>query len=190
MLDKWFWPAGGVKLKVRGSPKSIGFILWGGSWMSSSAFMAIHPLVEILGLRTVFPQMLWQNTHIVCFEQHLFNMMWAMRYEENMHKWVTRGVQDMRDNTNLHDYTDRWVIYLRLCLTAISDEGRMSGIWSFILSLLPPERRRIPSHNCCVTVRRCKMHKVMFMLQISPDTCRDALCSWCKASDLIHCTCS
>lgn len=59
--------------------------------------------------------------------------MWAMRYGENMHKWVTRAARDMRDNVNLHDYMDRWVIYLHLFLTAILDEERLSGIWSCIL---------------------------------------------------------
>lgn len=74
---------------------------------------------------------LTKSTHVVCFKQS--DMMWAMRYEGNMHKWVTRAAQDMRDNANLHDYMDRWVIYLRSCLTAILDEGHMSGIRSRIL---------------------------------------------------------
>jgi len=60
------------------------------------------------------------------------NMMWATKYGDNMHKWVTRGVQDMRDNTNLHDYMDGWRIYLRLCLTVFFDKGHVSGIWSWI----------------------------------------------------------
>lgn len=61
--------------------------------------------------------------------------MWAMGYEENMRKWVTRAMRDLRDNVNLHDYMDRWVIYLRLCLTAILDEGLTSGFWFCILQL-------------------------------------------------------
>lgn len=36
--------AGGAKFKVRGPPKSVGFILWGQK-MSVQTVMAIHPVV-------------------------------------------------------------------------------------------------------------------------------------------------
>ncbi len=42
--DKWkLRPAGGARGKVRVSPVSVGFILWG-PWTSARNFMAIHPV--------------------------------------------------------------------------------------------------------------------------------------------------
>lgn len=38
------WPAGSARGKVKGSPKSLGHILWG-PWMSVQSFMSIHPKV-------------------------------------------------------------------------------------------------------------------------------------------------
>jgi len=94
-----------------------------------------------------------ENT--ACFKQRLSDTMWATRYGENMHKWVTRAVRDMRDNTNLHDYMDRWVIYLHSGLTAILDE------WHLILYSLTVAR--IIPCNWCMTVWRCKIQGKMFI---------------------------
>ncbi len=41
-------PAGGARGNVRGSPKSVGFIIWG-PWMSVQNFMGIRPIVVETG---------------------------------------------------------------------------------------------------------------------------------------------
>ena len=48
VMNHKFQPQGGAAEKVRGSPKSVGFIHWG-ALMSLQSLMAIHPIVvEIL----------------------------------------------------------------------------------------------------------------------------------------------
>lgn len=116
------------------STKSLGFILWG-SWLFLTPFHGNPSSCRDLSTTGGYsPDAVVKKTHILYV---LNSPTWCGRWgltKTCINEWQELW-RDMRDNANLHDYTDRWVIYLRLSLTAILNEGHMSGIWSCILQL-------------------------------------------------------
>lgn len=137
------------KINVSRVGKSL-ILTWGCQWLKrhelpqvkkvwSGGDYACHPHPSWHSIQLQRSPTNWLIFPRYCSDKHILYILNSPTRHE---RWGTKKTcisewqelrRDMRNNANLHDYTDRWVIYLCLFLTAILDEGRMSSIRSCIL---------------------------------------------------------